>query len=62
MLHVAGACEAYSLANDCTYFGLEDDVITEPFKIKNGKIAVPTAPGLGLECDLDKLRRYNVDC
>ncbi len=35
------------------------DVITEPFKIKDGKIAVPTTPGLGLECDAEKLKRYN---
>ena len=29
MLHVAAACPAYSLANDTTYYGLEDDIITE---------------------------------
>ena len=33
MLHVAAACPAYSLANDSTYYGLEDDIITEPFLI-----------------------------
>ncbi len=62
MLHVAAACPAYSLGNDSTYFGLEDDIITEPLKIVRGKIAVPRTPGLGIEGDLDKLKKYAVDC
>jgi L-Ala-D/L-Glu epimerase / N-acetyl-D-glutamate racemase len=61
MLHVAAACPAYSLANDTTYYGLEDDVITERFSIERGTIAVPTKPGLGIEGDLDRLQRYKVD-
>ncbi|GAB4143359.1 MAG: enolase C-terminal domain-like protein [Planctomycetaceae bacterium] len=62
MIHVAAAGPAYSLANDSTYYGLEDDVLVEPFEIVNGKIAVPITPGLGLECDPEKLKRYAVDC
>lgn len=62
MLHVAGACPAYSLANDSTYFGLEDDVTKEPFEISRGRIAVPTTPGLGAEIDPEKLARYAVEC
>jgi L-alanine-DL-glutamate epimerase-like enolase superfamily enzyme len=62
MLHVAAACPAYSLANDTTYYGLEDDLITEPFQIQAGSLAVPTSPGLGIEVDPDKLRKYRVDC
>jgi L-alanine-DL-glutamate epimerase-like enolase superfamily enzyme len=58
MLHVAAACPAYSLANDTTYYGLEDDVITDRFQIEKGTLAVPTRPGLGIEVDPDKLRRY----
>lgn len=61
MLHVAAACPAYSLANDCTYYGLSDDVLTEPFRIVDGKLPVPSTPGLGIEIDPDKLRRYQVD-
>lgn len=60
MLHVAAACPAYSLANDTTYFGLEDDVITERFQINRGKIQVPTTPGLGIECDPERLAKYSV--
>lgn len=62
MIHIAAACPAYSLANDSTYYGLEDDIAVEPFKIVNGKIAVPNKPGLGIDGDPEKLRRYRVDC
>ncbi len=62
MVHVAAACAAYTLANDSTYFGLEDDICTEPLPIVRGRIAVPDKPGLGVEGDPVKLRRYAVDC
>ena len=62
MLHIAAACPSYSLANDCTYYGLEDDILTEPFQIVRGKIALPNKPGLGIEGDPEKLKRYAVDC
>src|SRR5262249_16328732 len=56
MLHVAASTPAYSLANDTTYYGLEDDIITDPFRIESGTIAVPTRPGLGIELDPSKLQ------
>jgi L-Ala-D/L-Glu epimerase / N-acetyl-D-glutamate racemase len=62
MLHVAAACPAYSLANDTTYYGLEDDVITERLKITSGTMTVPNQPGLGIEVDPERLARYRVDC
>ncbi len=62
MLHIAAACPAYSMANDTTYFGLEDDIITERLAIENGAMSLPHAPGLGVEADLEKLARYQVDC
>jgi L-Ala-D/L-Glu epimerase len=62
MLHVAAACPAYSLANDTTYYGLEDDIITEPFRIERGTIAVPKTPGLGIQGDPERLAKYRVDC
>jgi len=62
MLHVAASCPAYSLANDTTYYGLVEDILTEPFKIDAGTIAVPTTPGLGIEVDVAKLEKYRVDC
>ena len=62
MLHVAAACPAYSLSNDTTYYGLEDDIVTERFSIERGTIAVPNKPGLGIEGDPERLARYKVDC
>jgi L-alanine-DL-glutamate epimerase-like enolase superfamily enzyme len=44
-----------------TYYGLADDVLTEPFQIERGSIAVPTRPGLGIEVDREKLRKYRLD-
>ena len=62
MLHVAASCPAYSLANDSTYYGLEDDMLKAPFKIEAGTIAVPKAPGLGVDVDPEKVARYQIDC
>lgn len=62
MLHVAGACPAYSLANDTTYYGLEDDVIMDRLEIVSGSMAVPMRPGLGVECDPKRLTRYRINC
>ncbi len=60
MVHIAGSCPSYTLANDSTYFGLEDDILSEPFQITHGKIAVPDRPGLGIEGDLKKIAKYKV--
>ena len=62
MLHVAAALPAYSLANDSTYYGLVEDIVTEPFQIRHGRIAVPTKPGLGITGDLKLLQKYARDC
>jgi L-alanine-DL-glutamate epimerase-like enolase superfamily enzyme len=61
MIHVAASCAAYKLGNDSTYYGLQDDIITVPFEIKDGHIAVPEAPGLGIDIDQDKLNRYTIE-
>jgi glucarate dehydratase len=58
MLHLAASTPNFPLANDCTYYGLVDDVITRPFQIRHGRLPVPEAPGLGIEVDLAKVRRF----
>ena len=60
MLHVVASSPNFPLANDCTYYGLEDDIITEPFVIEGGCIAVPQGPGLGVTVDEKKLKKYLV--
>lgn len=62
MVHVAASCAGYTLANDCTYYGLEDDIVTERLRIESGHIAVPDKPGLGVEGDPERIERYKVDC
>jgi L-alanine-DL-glutamate epimerase-like enolase superfamily enzyme len=58
MLHVVASSPNFPLANDCTYYGLTDDIITEPFVINQGRIAVPHGPGLGVTIDEAKLKKY----
>ncbi len=61
MIHVAAACPAYSLANDTTYYGLADDIITERIEIRGGTMAVPNRPGLGIEGDPERIAKYRID-
>ncbi len=58
MLHVAAAVQGYTLANDSTYYGLEDDILTERFQIDRGAIAVPRKPGLGIKGDPERIKKY----
>jgi len=37
-----------------------DDVITEPFAYKDGCLTVPDTPGLGVELDMDKMKKYRL--
>ncbi len=62
MLHVAASCPAYSLANDTTYYGLLEDILVHPLQIQSGSIAVPSAPGLGIEVDFAKIEKYKLEC
>jgi muconate cycloisomerase len=41
-----------------TYY--KDDLIREPMKVVEGAIAVPTAPGMGIEVDEAKVEKYRV--
>ena len=39
---------------------LTEDLLAQPFLVRDGKVQVPTAPGLGIEVDEDRLRRHAV--
>ena len=60
MLHVVASTPNFTLANDCTYYGLEDDVIAPPHRIERGFMEVPEGPGLGVVVDEKKVARYRV--
>src|SRR6516225_2099267 len=60
MLHVVASTPNFPLANDCTYYGLEDDIITPLHRIERGRMPVPEGPGLGVSVDEKKLAKYRV--
>jgi len=43
------------------FLDMSDDLLTEPLQIRNGRLRVREAPGLGIEIDEDKLTRYRQD-
>jgi len=48
-------CEFYM----ATYYA-EEDILVDPFPVKNGKVQVPQGPGLGITIDRDLLAKYRV--
>ena len=60
MLHVVASSPGFTLANDCTYYGLEDDIITPLHRIDHGHMEVPEGPGLGVAVDEKKIAKYRV--
>lgn len=60
MLHVVASTPNFTLANDCTYYGLTDDIVTPLHRIEGGHMAVPEGPGLGVTVDEAKVKKYRV--
>jgi len=59
MLHLGAVIPNLSFAADAHYHHLTDDIIQGgKLKYENGSIAVPSAPGLGVKLDRDKLAEY----
>ncbi len=59
MLHFGAVIPNLSFAADAHYHHVVDDIIVGgKLKYENGSIAVPTAPGLGVKLDRDKLGEY----
>jgi len=58
MLHLVVSSPIFTLANDCTHYGLVDDIITTPFQVQRGHLRVPEGAGLGIEVDPAKLERF----
>ena len=49
-------CEFYM----STYYARED-ILTEPFPVRDGLVHVPDGPGLGVAVDYDRLAKYRTD-
>ena len=59
MLHLGAVIPNLSYAADAHYHHLTDDVIEGGLMpYRNGSIAIPDKPGLGVKLDREKLRRY----
>ena len=60
MLHLGAVLPNLSFAADAHYHHLMDDVIEGGLMAyRDGAIAVPEAPGLGVRLNRDKLRQYS---
>ena len=59
MLHTASTIPQMYAAGDAHYHFLKDDIIVGgKMPYVDGKIAVPTGPGLGVELDEEKMAKY----
>lgn len=59
MLHLGAVIPNLSFAADAHYHHLTDDIIEGgKFKYENGAIEVPSAPGLGVKLDRNKVAEY----
>lgn len=43
------------------FLDMADDLLTEPLRIRDGVLPVPSGAGLGIDIDADKLERYRID-
>jgi glucarate dehydratase len=60
MLHLGAVLPNLTFAADAHYHHLTDDIIVGgKMRYRNGCLPVPTGPGLGVELDRDRLKRYS---
>lgn len=60
-LHLAASIPNLTLAIDNEIDHLGGDVVTQPFAVDRGTLAVPDGPGLGVTLDRVAVERYQVD-
>jgi L-alanine-DL-glutamate epimerase-like enolase superfamily enzyme len=58
MAHIAAAVPAIDWGVSLTHTYLADDIVRNPPRVENGHVEVPAGPGLGVEVDEAKVRRY----
>ena len=54
--NISLGCEFYQAA-----YYLKEDTLATPFPVVDGKVQVPTTPGLGIDVDEDRLEKYTVE-
>jgi len=57
-LHVASVIPNVAWGLTLTHTGLAEDVVTDPIRTERGRADVLDRPGLGVEVDEDRVRRY----
>jgi L-alanine-DL-glutamate epimerase-like enolase superfamily enzyme len=57
-LHVAAATPGLLSGHGCSYPHLQADILSEPLRVTDGLLNVPTAAGLGVEVDRDRIERF----
>jgi len=58
-MQVLASSPACIYANQTYNHMLQDDVVKHPVKIEQGHIAVDDVPGIGVELDVEKVKRYH---
>jgi muconate cycloisomerase len=58
LLHLAAALPAVDWGVGLSSTYLTDDILKQPLSVSNGHISVPSGPGLGIEIDEAKVRRF----
>lgn len=60
-MQIIASCPAFTMVHQtCEYDYLADDIIKGGlFTIKDGKLPLPTRPGVGVEFDQDKMAKYH---
>jgi muconate cycloisomerase len=59
-IHLACAAPAVEWGVSLTHFYLAEDIVQRPLAIADGLVALPTAPGLGVEIDEAAVARFTV--
>ena len=60
ILQLSAALPVFSYEMDSTYFAHADDVLSKPLASDGGAFRVPEGPGLGVQVDEAKVKRYRV--
>lgn len=60
MVHLAAAIPNATLGHVSLHILLEHGLLREPLVVREGRVSVPTKPGLGAELDMDAVDRYRI--
>src|SRR5258708_10110548 len=59
--HIAAALPQIAWGLTLSNEGLSDDVTAQPIRVARGHVEVSDRPGLGIDVDEDRVRRYRRD-